>query len=217
MRRYLVYDSACTTCSHLANVVRDATGDKLEAISIRDDRTKALLDRAFPSGWKHAPYFLTEDGTVVRAWDGTQAAFRLALLAGPLKAFRLWHAAYRAGASVPGGGIYNASRRRFLRVTAAAAAAIGAAGLTSFQPRWNLSAQPASAQYVCYCCSANCDSCCYYETTGIYCYGCISCAYPGCGSIFYDSCDNVGWWCPSFCYTNGICNLGCDGAFVGNC
>jgi predicted DCC family thiol-disulfide oxidoreductase YuxK len=34
VERYLVFDGACSVCSHLAQMVRDAAGDRLEAISM---------------------------------------------------------------------------------------------------------------------------------------------------------------------------------------
>ncbi len=50
MERYLVYDSACSVCNHLARDIEALAGDKLKAISIHEESASALLDQAFPSG-----------------------------------------------------------------------------------------------------------------------------------------------------------------------
>jgi hypothetical protein len=90
MHKYLLYDSGCTTCSHLADVVHEAVGDSLALLSLRTPEAKGLLDEAFPKGWRYAPYVVTVDGNRVHARTGLQATMQLGLWMGPVNALRVW-------------------------------------------------------------------------------------------------------------------------------
>lgn len=133
MERYLVYDSGCSICDQLAGVVRDAAGGKIEPISIRGEKAKALLDEAFPSGWGYAPYLVAVDGGRVRAWTGTASALHLTRLVGVRKALRIWNAARKSGVYLPpGGGLGEGpalSRRAFVKLAGGMAAAAATVGL----------------------------------------------------------------------------------------
>lgn len=143
--RYLVFDAGCSVCNSLAEEIADAAGGKLTPISIREEKAKALLDRACPDGWIRAPYLVVAGKGPVRAWTGLAAAARIATLIGPRKAWRIWSAAQRAGVRIPSGGSGTistlASRRRLLKVGTAFA---GAIGWTAFQQ--SRSIEPISAQ-----------------------------------------------------------------------
>lgn len=138
MERYLVFNPGCAACSRLAETVQGAAGAKLQTISIQDEQAKTLLDQAYPQGWEFAPYLITVDGGRVHAWTGVGAAVRLGLLMGPRQALRVWSLARRSGVPLPPGSkpprAFAASRREFLKVGAALAAAlgwVGARGVTS--------------------------------------------------------------------------------------
>jgi hypothetical protein len=92
MQKYLLYDSGCSTCSHLADVVHEAVGDSLALLSLRTPEAKGLLDEALPNGWRYAPYVVTVDGGSVRASTGLPATLQLGLWMGPVKAMRVWQA-----------------------------------------------------------------------------------------------------------------------------
>lgn len=130
MERYLVYDPGCSVCNNIAATIQEAVGDKLQAVSIRDPWTMSLLDRAFPRGWKFAPYLMTIDQDGVRAWTGVGLAMRLGLLLGPRKAFRVLSMLPRyQPVSELEGGVRGISRRNALKLSGAVAAALVAVGL----------------------------------------------------------------------------------------
>lgn len=133
MERYLVFDSGCAVCTQLAETVQSAADGKLEVISIHDTKAKTLLNQAHPGGWDPAPYLVFVGRGGARAWTGPTAAVRLAVLAGPRGAWRIWIAARRQGIYLPpdpkaaaSGGV---SRRRFLQLSVGATTALAAVGL----------------------------------------------------------------------------------------
>lgn len=135
MERYLIYDSGCSVCTQLAQAVGDAAGGKIRAISIRDDRARELLDRAYPNGWAFAPYLVAVDGDRVRAWTGAASALRLARMVGPLNAWSIWRVARRNGVYLPPTGIgrqsSGVSRRGFLKLSAGITGAVAVVGANS--------------------------------------------------------------------------------------
>lgn len=64
MRCYLTYDAHCPLCTHLAEVVQEASGDRVETLALDDPGTRELLDRAFPKGWP--------SGSLPRAREGAR-------------------------------------------------------------------------------------------------------------------------------------------------
>lgn len=131
MNRYLVFDSGCSTCNHLAETIQRAAGGKLTAISIHSVQARALLDRAYPDGWVHAPYLVAEAPDKVGACTGIALALRLGLLLGPRKARQVWALARRYGIAAPSARQsatgYLPSRRQFLKGASAVALALGLA------------------------------------------------------------------------------------------
>jgi predicted DCC family thiol-disulfide oxidoreductase YuxK len=192
--RYLVFDAGCSTCTQLAVSIQDAAGTKLEAISIRDAETKALLDQAFPEGWRHAPYFVVVDRGRVRASTGMSAALRMGWLMGPWKALRIWSLARRSGVAVPprnvGSSAHQASRRGVLRF---GIAALVAGALAHW--RGQAEAPDAVASQPCDC---GCYEDCYYTNACNFCFGEPSPCY----APSYYQCDFN--WCPPC--TPGYCD-----------
>ena len=132
MMHYLVFDSRCPHCSHLAETIESATSGQLEAISIHDAKAIALLDQAYPQGWKFAPYLITVSQDKVDAKTGIGAALRLGWLLGPRKGWQIWSLAQQYGIFMPSSAklvlTYDASRRRFVKYSlfsAIAAATVG--------------------------------------------------------------------------------------------
>lgn len=76
MKRYLLFDSGCSTCSHAAALVQKECGDWLEVRGLNDRAMRSLLAKAKPH-WKWEPMLLTvdEENTVVYA--GIQMSMRL--------------------------------------------------------------------------------------------------------------------------------------------
>lgn len=89
-QRYLLFDALCSACIELASSIAEATGNKLETLSLYDEKAKALLLSVYPDGWEHVPYLVVVRGQRVQAWSGFQAALRLGLLMGPRNAIRIW-------------------------------------------------------------------------------------------------------------------------------
>lgn len=138
MQKYLLYDSGCSTCSHLADVVHGAVGDSLKLLSLRTPKAKGLLDEAFPNGWRFAPYVMTVDGGNVRASTGIRATMQLGLWMGPVNAMRVWRAMTQE---------FTPKRRHFLK-----------GGLTSIFVLLFMRSQITKAVYAskCYCGVARC-------------------------------------------------------------
>jgi hypothetical protein len=90
MKRYLLYDSGCSSCGHLAETVREAVGESIDLLSLRTAEAKELLDTALPNGWRFAPYVVTVDEQGVHARTGVLASMQLGLWMGPRKAMRVW-------------------------------------------------------------------------------------------------------------------------------
>jgi hypothetical protein len=206
MERYLVYDSACSACNHLAHEIEGLAGNKLQALSIHDDAAKTLLDQAYPGGWRHAPYLLGVQDGRVSASTGVGAVTRLGLLLGPRKARRAWALARRSGVSVadlaapPGASL---SRRYVLKLFGAVAAAGGL-----FATRGVL---PVSADWCPECSCAN-----YWdEWVGCVTTGCGACSPPNCWhdyyvrhcliECFFDWCSCWAWDECTFTYVRTCC------------
>lgn len=121
MQKYLLYDSGCSTCSHLADMVHEAVGDTLALLSLRTPEAKSLLDEALPNGWRYAPYVVTVDGDSVRARTGVTATMQLGLWMGPVKAMRVWNEVNAR---------FTPKRRNFLQAAVASTLAVLIMGRT---------------------------------------------------------------------------------------
>lgn len=126
MKRYLVFDAGCSVCNNLATVAQEAADGKLEAINIRGDEARMLLDQAYPEGWEHAPYLVIHHRGRVRASTGIGAAARLGMILGPRKAWRVWSLARQSGVAFPSAAVsttHMRSRRQLLKLSAATSTA----------------------------------------------------------------------------------------------
>lgn len=113
MKRYLVFDAKCSTCSNLARSIEDAVKDKLEAINIYDSKAITLLDQAYPEGWEHAPYLVKVDEGRVRVRKGLAMMVQLGWLMGPRQAWHIWRLVRQTGAALP----TTPARRQFLKLS----------------------------------------------------------------------------------------------------
>lgn len=184
MKRYLVFDAGCSVCNNLAKVAQDAAGGKLEAINIRSDEAKALLDQAYPQGWEHAPYFLMVGRGRIRAARGLGAATQLGLLLGPRKAWHVWSLARRSGVAMPAGTKLpfadGTTRRGILKLAASVGAA---ASLLS------LGAIPSAQALPCGQCPYRCIN--PRLVCGCYCNGCSAgCVDAAYAYDCYDPCND---------------------------
>ncbi|HYF65016.1 MAG TPA: twin-arginine translocation signal domain-containing protein [Herpetosiphonaceae bacterium] len=136
MKYYLVFDATCSVCTHLAEEIEENTNSKLSIISIHGCEAKAMLDNVFPNGWDFAPYLICERPKGLQAWKGWGATIRLGRLLGPIGAVKVWKLARQYNVPLvidspkPPPGVAM-SRRRFLKLGGAAAAVMGAMGLTT--------------------------------------------------------------------------------------
>ena len=128
MSYYLIFDSNCSICNRMAETIQRAIGSKILAISIHDAQAQALLDHAYPNGWKYAPYLVEVNGSKVSASTGFPATVRLGLLLGPHKAWHVWRVARNLRITifpeVEALATHISSRRRFLKTAAATATAL---------------------------------------------------------------------------------------------
>ncbi len=199
MERYLVYDSACAVCNHIAQEIENLASDKVKAIGIHDGAARSLLDEAYPAGWQHAPYLVTVQGGRVRASTGLGAVMRLGLFLGPRRGRKAWALARRSGISVaalavPSGG---SLARRYVLKLFGTLAAVGGLLLTR-------RAVPASADWCPECTCANyywiylgcgvdpdcgCPSCGVTSGSQIYVQQCIrECYYDWCSCWSWEEC-----------------------------
>ena len=197
MQHFLVFDSGCSLCSELAQQIQDATGDKLQLVSIHSDTANELLGQAYPNGWKYAPYVVAVDQQQVRAWTGFGAALRLGWLMGPRKAWSVYKLACQAGVRVPlngNPGAYRISqRRRFLQLRASIIRSLGIAAIIPSK---------VALAYECGSCGAGANISC--QSCGLSCAGCTSSVCSGCAP----SCPCNGYFgrrcydqCGEYCYT----------------
>lgn len=111
VHRFLLFDSACQVCSHLAREVERETGGLLLARSLREPEVQVWLSQARP-GWRWEPTLLEVNGDRPRAFTGLGMGFRLVRVLGIRRAWRLARLVQRA--SVPTARIHE-ERRQFLR------------------------------------------------------------------------------------------------------
>lgn len=194
MERYIVFDADCSTCTRLAKEIEEASDGMVETLSIYDWRAKALLNRAYPQGWTHTPYFVVVKQGKVHAWRGLGLAFQLVKLIGPVRAWRIWRLGRSEGVVLPprtDATFTSFTRRQFLKSVIAISAAIAASRVPV-----------AHGCVPCDDCVINC-----YPT------GC-GCAIP-CTTNYrvctrYDCYDAVsGEYCGSFCANCSPCGYSC--------
>ncbi len=135
--RYLLFDSACTTCSKLARAIEQETGGWLTARSLREGAMQTLLEGARP-GWRWEPTLLEVDGAHARAYTGAALRVKLLLGVGPRRTWRVAQLIQRAGVPLlrpaqVAEGETRIGRRRLLERGAALFA--GAALLGKFSPQ----------------------------------------------------------------------------------
>lgn len=124
MKRYLLFDSDCSTCSKIARAIEHEVAGQLIARSLRDPEIQALLNQANPE-WQWEPILVEVSDDKVRAYTGLAIGVRLVLTLGPRQALRLMKIANRFGVLPTDIGPADPGRRRFLRQLGSAFAAIG--------------------------------------------------------------------------------------------
>jgi|GEM_PF-934907 len=107
----LLFDSACSVCSYLAQEIERETGGVLPARGLGRPEVQAWLEQARP-GWRWEPTLLEVDGDHPRAFTGLGMAFRLVQVLGLRRAWRVARLVQRV--SVPATGVHE-ERRQFLR------------------------------------------------------------------------------------------------------
>ncbi len=149
----------------------------MQALGLQQAEAKAMLDRAYPNGWEHAPYLVTVSQDRIQAWKGWRLALQLAWLLGPRKAWKVWTLVSGSRPAVASNSSNASSRRWFLK---GGILALAAALATQF-------VHPSSVAFAC----APCDTC------GEHCQLVQYCVYfQACGSFPLDPCDKYN------CYDN---------------
>jgi hypothetical protein len=117
MKRYLIFDSGCSTCSSLAQSIEKAAAEKLDLIGVTSERAKELLDSEFPNGWKYQPYLVSvsKEGKV-SVLTGRKMALQLGMLLGLREGWRVYALAKKYGVKITSGReSYSFGKRKFLR------------------------------------------------------------------------------------------------------
>ncbi len=117
MQKYLTFDANCSVCSQLAKFVEERSNE-LQVIRLSSNEAKELLDRAYPEGWKPAPYLVFERDEKVETFTGFASAVRLAQILGVKNAWGLWNLARkkRAFAPKPNETTASPARRQLLKI-----------------------------------------------------------------------------------------------------
>ena len=63
MQHYLLYDAHCPICSHLAGDIQQESSDRIEILPLSSSKAHQLLTLAYPKGYSHQPYLITETNT----------------------------------------------------------------------------------------------------------------------------------------------------------
>ncbi len=88
-RLVLGFDAGCMTCSDLAKRIEEATGEKLETMSLLDPRMSKWRSQALGEDATWAPTLVEIGGGEVRAWTGMRMGARLARRLGPAATWRV--------------------------------------------------------------------------------------------------------------------------------
>lgn len=123
----------------------------MQALGLQQAEAKAMLDRAYPNGWEHAPYLVTVSQDRIQAWKGWRLALQLAWLLGPRKAWKVWTLVSGSRPAVASNSSNASSRRWFLK---GGILALAAALATQF-------VHPSSVAFACIPCET-CGFNCYY-------------------------------------------------------
>lgn len=126
-KQYLVFDSGCSTCTHIAHAIQEVVEDKLEVISHNSEIAHQLLTKSYPDGWEHQPYLILAEGEKVQAHSGLRMRFELVRSLGIKKGWLIWRIAQRHGVSLPNTTASGFSRRKLLKNTGVATLAAVAA------------------------------------------------------------------------------------------
>lgn len=113
MKRYLLFDSGCATCSKIADEVERETAGWLKARSLRETAVQEILNKERP-GWQWRPMLLELDNEKMRLYAGVSMGLRLVTKLGIRRALRLAQVVVRAHqrSVVP-----DPTRRQFMRQT----------------------------------------------------------------------------------------------------
>ncbi len=194
--RYVIFDGYCSVCTQMAETIQSLSAENLEILSIHDKEARALLDQAYPEGWKHAPYLMTikYDGDI-QARTGIAGAYKLMKILGVRNAWRIWRMASRQSDRRPLDSSILMSRRKFFKIgliTGLVTAVAGKKALT------------ASACEIC----VDCSVICYLTVCG----AALPCPSPHYSRpcVRADCYDQAtGQYCDSFIYSCSPCGFSC--------
>lgn len=146
MERFLLFDSGCSLCSQLADIVEYESNGWLTARSLREPTMQSLLNKANPN-WQWKPILMEVQGENIRTFTGLQFQMRLLTGLGPRRSWRITQALYQASSSSQQTNRVGVGRRSFLRRSGAVLAAIAfGLGVRHFVSNQNVYAQIAGTQ-----------------------------------------------------------------------
>jgi predicted DCC family thiol-disulfide oxidoreductase YuxK len=122
--RYLLFDSGCSVCTGLAQDVERESDGRLAILSLRDPRVQSLLGKAKP-GWRWEPTLCEVEGEKTRVSTGIAMRTRMLAILGPHRTWKVARLVARAMSSTDTDEVAAASRRRFLKQSAAIAGVVG--------------------------------------------------------------------------------------------
>lgn len=133
MKRYLLFDSGCSVCNSVAQLVEAASDGKLEARSLNDSAMQGLIDAAgAPHMWVPTLIEQQDNGRIAVS-TGLTMRVRLIKALGPRRAWRVGRVVVDQIVTKQGEAT-DWQRRRLLTTGAVGAAAV-VLGLPMLQPR----------------------------------------------------------------------------------
>ena len=92
---YLLYNANCPKCKRIAQIIINASSDKLKGIDIHSLEAINWLNQVYPKGWKSSPYLVLVRGDKISACTNSQFIMRIFMLLGVRKSWMIWHQSQR--------------------------------------------------------------------------------------------------------------------------
>lgn len=126
VKRFILFDSSCSTCSGVAAQLQEVSDQRLEARSLQHPRIQEMLDDLKP-GWNWEPMLVEEtDGEPPKIYAGFNMRSRVLKLIGPRNA---WKVARLVVQNTKQGDVSSPGRRAFLQKSVLVGASLVAVGV----------------------------------------------------------------------------------------
>lgn len=131
MERYLLFDSGCSLCRHVALSIERESNGWLIARSLRDEPMQALLNKVKP-GWQWQPMLVEVQEERIRVQTGVRLRLRLLTGLGPRRAWHIAKLVYQTNSSLQTDQAYLGRRTLLKRAGALLGGAILGLGIGNF-------------------------------------------------------------------------------------